>query len=193
MNELLQGGIFFWGPIASIFHYETQGFTSKIILSLICLIFFKKKLCCLGLCSTALKTLPISQWSWHVMNWSQRLFLMPMKKGEWHQQQWWWEQQQMDSRFFSTSSLFNFSNLHINDMVLALAWHLRFSYDHWKKSFFIDGHERPNIIFHHNKSCKALLPSNITWAVDTLVDPGDKGHSLSKKENREKYFRGWDL
>ncbi|KAI2496104.1 hypothetical protein MHU86_18381 [Fragilaria crotonensis] len=34
---------------------------------------------------------------------------------------------------------------------------LGFSYDSRKKTFFVDGHERPNVVFHRNQFCKDYL------------------------------------
>jgi len=44
---------------------------------------------------------------------------------------------------------------------LSTAWRwirrLGFSYDNRKKTFFVDGHERPNVVFHRNQFCKEYL------------------------------------
>ena len=55
---------------------------------------------------------------------------------------------------------------------------LGFQYDNRKKSFFVDGHEQPNVVFHRNEFCKKYL---------TKLEPRTHRWIQVTKENVEKW------
>jgi hypothetical protein len=61
--------------------------------------------------------------------------------------------------------------------------HVGFSYDSRKKSFFVDGHERPNVVFHRNEFCMQYLaklePRTYRWV--QLTKQAAEQYKVEKK------------
>jgi hypothetical protein len=74
------------------------------------------------------------------------------------------DQNEMNNRQIQDSIIQVYLELPI---LISMTWcwlhHLGFSYDTRKKSSFVDGHERLNVVFHCNESCQLNLTKLKPW------------------------------
>jgi hypothetical protein len=68
--------------------------------------------------------------------------------------------------------------------------HLGFSYDTRKKSFFVDGHKRPNVVFHHNEFCLLYLSKlepRTHWWIQVTKATVEKSKSEKRMSDNENH------
>ena len=156
---------------ALCFHIQIQRFTSRKNRFQICLHTSRRSLQLRGI-STALRILPISELSWHnelismeasngIVSNDGRGSNEESKHNEKVKNEDKTDENEKNNRLQRTKADCLVSVYLESPISLSTTWRslrrLGFSYDAQKKTFFVDGHKQPNVVFQRNQFCKNYL------------------------------------